>query len=85
MEFIDLSKHVFDENGRFTPFESTSLKLILGHDSYKILGFLIPSKDENHQTVMVMDYNDYRLKTYKRQRRNKDSDWEDWQFTGYIE
>jgi len=86
MIFFDLSERIFDENGHAIPFESSELEKIFGSDpDDKIKGILIPSKDENHQTLIVQDLNDYKLMVYQRQRPNEDSAWEDFKFAAYIE
>lgn len=86
MIFIDLSERIFDENGHAIPFESAELEKIFGPDPLdKIKGLLIPGKNENHQTLIVTDDNDYSMKVYKRQRLDKDHAWEYFRFAGFIE
>jgi hypothetical protein len=85
MRIIDVTKRVFGEDGHPIPFESDELEDLLGYDPIdNIRGLVIPGKDENHQTLIVTDYNDYSLKVYRRQRPDKDSAWEKWEFRGSI-
>ena len=86
MEFYDLSKKAYDENGNLIPFSSPELVVLLGPDPLnRVGGFLVPSKDENHQHILIMDYRENTMKVYSRERADKDSPWKDWVFRGNIE
>lgn len=92
MEFIDLSKGAFPKSlEEAVRFKSSSLEDVLGDDPFsKVSGFLVPSKDENHQVCVVNDFRDEgkglaKIMLYKRQRENVDSKWSDWMFVGTIE
>lgn len=92
MEFIDLSKGAFPKSlEEAVQFKSSSLVAVLGDDPFnQVGGFLVPSKDENHQVCIVNDFRDVgkglaKIRLYKRQRENVDSKWSDWLFAGTIE
>ena len=92
MEFIDLSKGAFPKSlEEATPFESQSLTKILGDDPFnQVGGFLVPSKDKNHQVCIVNDFRGVekglaKTRLYKRQRENVDSKWSDWMLVGTLE
>lgn len=43
-----------------------------------------PTGSENKQLLIVNDYLEYTMKLYKRQRKDKDSPWEKWEFKSEI-
>ena len=86
MKLIDLSKRLRDDDGNFIQFSCPSIENLLGPDPYRqVSGFLVPSRDDDHQNLIVSDCRDYHVKVYSRSRKDKDSPWKEWEFLGHID